>query len=182
MTDTQSRVTEDRHEPVDAVMERLNDPAVAASLVTLLDNAELLSTLVLGLSGLIERGDVIMDSVAESVAELKAAGGSFGDSSALATLKEGAIAARQLAASAPLVEQVLGSSMARPETIELLSEVSAAATDGAARARANDTRVVGVRGALHALKDPDVQRGLGLVVEISRSLGRGMNSRNGLQG
>jgi hypothetical protein len=182
MTDTQSRVSADRHEPVDAVMERLNDPAVAASLVTLLDNAELLSTLVLGLSGLIERGDVIMGTVAESVAELKAPGGPLSDTSELATIREVAVVGRQLAASAPLLAQVLDSSMARPETIQLLSDVSDAATEGSARARANDTRVVGLRGALHALKDPDVQRGLGLVVEISRSLGRQMKPQAGSPG
>jgi len=60
-------------QPIDAVAERLNDPAVAASLVTLLDNAELLSTLVLGLSGFVERGDMIMDAVADGVNEMKAA-------------------------------------------------------------------------------------------------------------
>lgn len=52
-------------EPVDAVMDRLNDPAIAAAMVTLLDNAEMLSTLVLGLAGFMKRGDTIPDSVAE---------------------------------------------------------------------------------------------------------------------
>ena len=162
------------HQPVDAVMERLNDPAIAASLVTLLDNSELISTLVLGLSGFIERGDVIMGSVADSVADFKASGGPLSDSSELNVLREAASVARQAAASAPLLAQVLDSSMARPETIQLLSDVSDAATEGAARARANDTRVTGAFAAVKMLKDPDVQRGLGVLIELSRSLGRRM--------
>ena len=172
MTATETHVDQDTHQPVDAVMERLNDPAIAASLVTLLDNAELLSTLVLGLSGFIERGDVIMDAVADSVAEFKASGGPLSDASELATLREAAGVARQAAASAPLLAQVLDSSMARPETIQLLSDVSEAATEGVARAQTNQTQVTGVFAAVKTLKDPEVQRGLGVLVEISRALGR----------
>jgi len=174
MTAIEAHGAQDTYQPVDAVMERLNDPAIAASLVTLLDNAELLSTLVLGLSGFIARGDVIMDSVADSVAEFKASGGPLSDANELATLREAATVARQLIASAPLLSQILDSSMARPEIIQLLSDVSDAAIDGVARARADDTRVTGAFAALKTLKDPEVQRGLGMLVEISRSLGRSM--------
>lgn len=53
-------------EPIDAVLDRLNDPAVAAAMVTLLDNIDLLSTLVVGLAGFMDRGDTIMDSASES--------------------------------------------------------------------------------------------------------------------
>ena len=174
MTSTETQTGHETHQPVDAVMERLNDPAIAASLVTLLDNAELLSTLALGLSGFIERSDVIMDAVADSVAEFKASGGPLSDSSELSVFREAASVARQAAASAPLLAQILDSSMARPETVQLLSDVSDAATEGVARARANDTRVTGAFAALKTLKDPEVQRGLGVLVEISRSLGRRM--------
>lgn len=63
----ESQMNSVAHQPVDAVTERLDDPAVAASLVARLDNVELLPTSVLGLSGLLERGDTIMDVVAEGV-------------------------------------------------------------------------------------------------------------------
>ncbi len=162
-----------RHQPIDAVAERLNDPAVAASLVTLLDNAELLSTLVLGLSGLIERGDVIMDSIGEAVSEVQKAG-PLPSADNAPSLGELAAAAGAMTNAAPLLSQVLDSSMASPETIDLLSTMSSAATEGAANARANGTKVDGVWGAMKSLKDPEVQRGLGLVIEIARSLGRRM--------
>lgn len=156
--------------PVTAVTERLNDPAVAASLVTILDNAELLSTLVLGLSGLMERGDMIMDAVAEGVGDMKAAALN-GDSNLPSPAEFGAIAG-QLSAAGPLLSNVLESSIAQPETIAVLSDLSEAAAEGRANAIANNTRIDGIRGALRVLKDPEVQQGLGLLVEIARSLGR----------
>lgn len=157
--------------PVDAVVDRLNDPAVAASLVTLLDNAELLSTLVLGLSGFVARGDMIMDAVAEGVNDIKAAGGD-NDGGELPSVGELTTAASQLAASTPVLADLLASSITRPETIALLSDLSEAATDGAANAQANETSVDGIRSAFRALRDPDVQRGLGLLLEIAKSLGQ----------
>lgn len=161
--------TEPATRPIDAVTQRLDDPAVAASLVTLLDNAELLSTLVLGLSGLIARSESIMDSVAEGVHDFRAAGG--GRPEGAPSLAEMTQVARELSDAAPVLQAVLSSAMTRPETIELLSVVSEAATEGAAAARSTDARV-GTVGLMRALRDDDVQRGLGLVIEISRALGR----------
>lgn len=161
------------HQPVDAVAERLNDPAVAASLVTLLDNAELLSTLVLGLSGLMERGDVIMESIGEAVREVQGSGAVTPPDGAPTIAELGAIAA-QLKTATPLLGQVLESPMASPETIDLLSLLSEAGTEGAANARSNDTKVTGAISAVRSLRDPDVQQGLGLLIEIARSLGRRM--------
>lgn len=74
--------------PIDAVEERLNDPTVAAALVTILDNAELLSTLILGLSGFVERGDTIIETVHEAVVEFKA-GTSGGTSTVLGLVSSG---------------------------------------------------------------------------------------------
>lgn len=161
------------HQPIDAVAERLNDPAVAASLVTLLDNAELLSTLVLGLSGFVGRGDMIMDAVAEGVNDFKAAGGAT-KPDGLPTLAEASALAGQLATATPVLHQLLDSALVSPEMISLLNDVSEAATEGAANAKANDTEIGGIRSLVKTLKDPEIQRGLGLIVEIARSLGKRM--------
>lgn len=170
MTTNDSAATAGTRAPIEAVAERLNDPGVAAALVTLLDNAELLSTLVLGLSGFVERGDMIMDAVAEGVQDFKAASKPEGAPS----IAELGATAGALANTGPVLNELLSSAMVRPETIALLSEVSEAATEGVANAKANDTRVGGVRSLLATLRDDDVQRGLGMVVEISRALGRRM--------
>ena len=159
------------NQPVDAVMERLNDPGVAASLVTLLDNSELLSTLVLGLGGFVERGDMIMDAVAEGVGDMKAAASQSGNSELPSISELGAVAG-QLTTAAPLLTNVLESSIATPESIAVLSDLAEAAAEGKQNAAANNTRIDGVRGLLKTMKDPEVQKGLGVLVEIARSLGR----------
>lgn len=156
---------------IDAVVDRLSDPGVAASLVTLLDNAELLSTLVLGLSGFISRGEQIIEAVAEGVNDLKATGAAARPAG-MPSLAELGNVASQLSATAPVLEHVLASSMVKGETIDVLSLLGEAATEGMAKARAADTRVTGIRGALKLLHDPEIQRGLGVLVEISRALGR----------
>lgn len=49
--------------PADALRARLDDPEVAAALLTLLDNAEVLVLVVRSLDGLLRRADAISDSV-----------------------------------------------------------------------------------------------------------------------
>ncbi len=163
-------------EPVDAVVDRLNDPAVAASLVTLLDNAELLSTLVIGLSAMLARGDTIMDSISDGVNEMKSNGFVNPVDVALPTPAEVTGLVSAMSRATPVITDVLDSSMVSTETVDLLSLLSAAATEGAANARRRDTSVRGVRATLHALKDPDVARGLGMFVEIARALGRRLDT------
>ncbi|HWL45672.1 MAG TPA: DUF1641 domain-containing protein [Ilumatobacter sp.] len=158
--------------PVDAVVERLNDPAVAASLVTLLDNAELLSTLVLGLSGLLSRGDSIMDMVAESVGDLKAARANT-ELPSLPSVSELTTLVGQVSAATPTLQALLASPAAQPATIEFLGRLSAAATTGAERARANNTHgPASLMGIRKVLKDDDIQVGLGLLLEIAKALGQ----------
>lgn len=157
-------------EPIDAVAERLNDPAVAASLVTLLDNAELLSTLVLGLSGFISRGEMIVDSLAEGLNDIRTVSASRPEGAP--TLADLRTVTGELVEAAPALRQVLNSAMTQPATIDLLSMLSEAAVEGAETARRNRTEVKGPLGALKAMKEPEVQRGLGLLIEISRALGR----------
>jgi Protein of unknown function (DUF1641) len=159
-------------EPVNAVLERLNDPAVAAAVVTLLDNADLLSTLVLGLAGFLERGDTIIDSVAASVSELKSTTLTNGSKFTVPTPAELAGLTAAMAKATPVITEVLHSEMVNSETVELLSMFSAAAAEGADRARETGATVIGVRGALKLFRDPEVARGLGFIAEIAKALGR----------
>jgi hypothetical protein len=161
------------HAPVDAINERLNDPAVAASLVTLLDNAEFLSTLVLGLGGFVARGETIMDALADGVQEFKtASGSSAGDQQGLPSVSELTGLAGQLSTAGPTLQRVLDSPMTDEATIDLLGLLSEAAGEGLEQARANDTKVTGPLNLVRSMKDPEIQRGLGVVMEIARSLGK----------
>jgi Protein of unknown function (DUF1641) len=159
-------------QPLEAVTERLNDPAVAASVVTLLNHAELLSTLVTGLSGFFERGDVIMNSLATEVAEMRKAQrsnpSSFDVTGAVATAKT---LAGNVNDAMPTLNRLLASGMLNDKVLDVLSMVGDAAVEGAANARRNKTSVHGVMGVAKSLRDPDVQKGLGLLIEVARSLG-----------
>ncbi|MFW2382338.1 MAG: DUF1641 domain-containing protein [Acidimicrobiales bacterium] len=174
MTSTEMHSTESQ--PMDAVRERMNDPAVAASLVTLLDNAELLSTLVLGLSGLVGRGEMIMDSVAEGVHDFKASGGTIRPEGVPSMQEIGALTA-QLADATPLIADALNSSIARPETIDFLAMLSEAANDGVKAANSKPFEKRGIIGLSKVLREDEVQRGLDMFIEIARSLGRHLDAR-----
>ncbi|MGH1502941.1 MAG: DUF1641 domain-containing protein [Acidimicrobiales bacterium] len=174
MSDTSAPTTQApaTHRPSEVVLEKLDDPGVAAALVTLLDNAELLSTLTIGLSGFIARGDFIMEAVAEGVNDLKKGGGPLPtDSGELPKLADMVGIAQELSAAGPALSAVLNSAMVQPEVIGLLSMVSEAATEGVANAQASQAKV-GTIGLAKSLRDDDVQRGLGMVIEIARALGQ----------
>lgn len=141
-------------------------------MVTLLDNSELLSTLVLGLAGFMERGDMIMDAVAEGVNDMKAASSAGSGTTELPSVNEMATLAGQLGNATPLLGQLLDSPIARPETIGVLAALSEAASEGVENAAKNNTEVSGAFGALRALKDPEVAKGLGVFLEIAKALGK----------
>ena len=109
--------------------------------------------------------------LADSVTEFKAARSAVAPGMPLPKLSDLVTVTQELTEAAPTLRSVLNSSMVRPETVELLSLLSEAATEGATRAQLSDTKVSAI-GAVKALRDDDVQRGLGLVIEIARSLGQ----------
>lgn len=158
--------------PSEALARRLDDPATAEALGTLLDNAELLAVLVQGLAGFVARSDTIVEAFAGGVSELKTAAG--GQAAKLPSLAEAGTIAGQLSEALPIINHVLESKMLDPATIEMLAEVSSATTQGFNKARDNDVTVTAF-GAFKALREPEVQRGLGYLIEIARALGRSGN-------
>ncbi|MHB1552846.1 MAG: DUF1641 domain-containing protein [Acidimicrobiales bacterium] len=157
--------------PADVVLERLNDPGVAASLLTILDHVDLLATLATSLSELLQRGDTIIESVTSGVGELAAAAKARPDLQ-LPSPAELSELARELSAATPTLTKVLSSHMVNEQTISVLSLVAESAVEGAERVRADRASITGLRGVLKAVRDPDVGRGLGFVVEIVKALGR----------
>jgi uncharacterized protein YjgD (DUF1641 family) len=105
-----------------------------------------------------------MDSVASGVSELKGArpAGELGE------------LVSALIRSTPVITEIVTSPMVRSETVALLSLVSEAAAEGAARARETPRPLTGLRSAVRSMKDPEVARGLGLMVEVAKALGRRM--------
>jgi len=171
MVDSRAAVVEDRSQ-LEHLVARLNDPLTASALNSLLDNIELLAVLVDGLDGLARKGVVIGDTMADTLNEMRAAGKATGmdlrtTTSQLATLIP------PLAAAAPAIELVLQSGIVEPRPVAVLSEAASALVAGLESAQAKNTRV-GVTGLLRALRDEDVQRGLGFVIEMAKVFGRTM--------
>jgi len=153
--------------PSDALRSKLDDPKVAAALTLLLDNADTLALGAVALDGLLRRADTITSNIEGGLADVKALGGSF--SYAAAPTKRMLEDAPQIADA---VEALLESGMLSREVVTLLGRFAGAIVSGTENARANRTSLSGLLPALRALKDPDVARGFGLLIEVSRALGK----------
>jgi len=155
--------------PSDALRSKLDDPQVAASLSLLLEHADTLALGVVALDGLLRRADTISANIEGSLKDVKNIGDSF---SYLGT------PTKRLAQDAPeiadAVEALLESGMLSREVVTLLGQLAGALVKGTDQAKANRTTVGGVLPLLRALKDPDVGRGLGLLIEVSRALGKSL--------
>ena len=161
----------DHHRPeVERLLDRLEDPTTSRALHTLLDNVELIAVLVNGLDGLARKGEVIGDTIGEVLYEVKAAGRATGLDPAKTT-QQLATLIPTLADASPAINRILDSPIVEPEPIDVLSETAVALVRGLKSAQTNNTRV-GVTGLLRATRDPDVQRGLGFVIEVAREFGR----------
>jgi hypothetical protein len=153
--------------PSDALRARLDDPKVAAALSLLLDNAETVALGAVMVDGLLRRADTISANIEGSLKDAKTIGDSF--SYLAAPTKRLAYDAPRIADAA---DALLESGMLSREVVNLLGALAGALVTGANEAKKNGTTVAGIFPALKALKDPDVARGLGFLIEVSRALGR----------
>lgn len=160
---------------IDRLVDRLGEPQTAASLHVLLDNIELLAVILSGLDGLARKGEVIGDTIAEVLAEVRAATDATGLDLAQ-TSKQLATILPALAEAAPTITRVVESPIVDPEPIAVLSEAAVALAKGLKAAQANQTKV-GLRGLARATRDEDVQRGLGFIIEVARVFGRDLASK-----
>lgn len=155
--------------PSEALRARLDDPKVAAALSTMLDNADTLALGLVALDGLLRRADTISGNIEGSLADVKAIGESL---SFLAS------PTKRLAEDAPKIadaaEALLDSGMLSRDVVNLLGQFAGALVQGTETARARGTSVVGVMPLLRVLKDPEVGRGLGLLIEVARALGKSL--------
>lgn len=163
--------------PGDDLLQRLDDPRIASSLSVILDHADLLATIIVGLDDLLRRGEVIGDSLLCGVAELRVAASTNGQpawpsldiaglSDTVTRLSAAAIGAT------PAVERLLRSPLTDPQTAEVLAQVGEALLEGKEAAAADPRGPKGVFALMRVTKDPDVSRGLGFLIEIARAFGQ----------
>jgi hypothetical protein len=160
--------------PADDLLDRLEEPSVVASLHTLLDHADLLAVLVVALDGFIGRGDVIADSLADAVGELRSAAESSSNPLAGVDVKgliatAGALAG-PLAAAAPALTSML-EKVRRPETVQVVDQLTAAVSE-VQQTGPGDSAPTGVFALLRTLKDPDVARGIDFFVQLAKAFGK----------
>lgn len=147
---------------------RLHDPAVAASLVTLLDHADLLAIIAVSLDGFIARSDVIGDSLVDGVTELRAVmGATESDFDPAALLS----AVKSLAGSLP---QLAPSVVAAVESgaFDQVNALVAGLAQGSAEFETSPVQVTGALSLLRLLKDPDINRAISYAATVARALGR----------
>jgi hypothetical protein len=164
--------------PGDDLIQRLDDPQIASSLAVILDHADLLATIIMGVDGVLRRADVIGDSLASGVAEMRnLAAASNGQrpwpSFDVAALSDSVTRLSAAVVDAtPTLDRLLRSPLTDPETADVLAEVGEALLEGK-RAAAEDPRgPKGVFALMRVTKDPDVSRGLGFMIQIARAFGR----------
>lgn len=149
---------------------RLHDPAVAASLVTLLDHADLLAIIAVSLDGFIARSDVIGDSLVDGVTELRAV---MGATAAESDFDPAALlsAVKSLAGSLP---QLAPSVVAAVESgaFDQVNALVAGLAQGSAEFETSPVQVTGALSLLRLLKDPDINRAISYAATVARALGR----------
>lgn len=170
--------------PADQLRDRLDDPAVAASLNNLLDHADLLAVLLTGLDGFVRRGDQISETLAEAVGELRTAASTAnlpsldGVTSELRAVDLQALAASlasltsALVTATPALNKILNSPLVDPEAADVLAGLGQALVEGRAAATADPGGPKGVFGLWRVSKDKDINRGLGFLVQVARAFGR----------
>ena len=156
---------------VDRLLDRLEDPAVAASLNSLLDNVELLAVLVAGLT----RGERRREPSDGPGRRGHRRTIRLGRGAHALGPRPGPLAEAGAAAMTSISLPMAG--VPEPEPIDVLSETAVALVDGLKAAEAGKTRL-GLFGLWRATRDKDVQRGLGFVVEVAKVFGRDLDKRS----
>lgn len=153
--------------PSEALRSQLDDPEVATALVDILQHADLLALLVVGLDGAISRSEVIGDELLASLADMRTAtdqSGGFNPKEAVASLM----------ALAPLLRALSESGITSPAAVDQIGNIGRGIAGGLTT---EPVKVTGALSLLRQLKDPDVSRGMGLALTLLKSIGANLNSR-----
>jgi len=151
---------------------------LVAAHASLIESLDLLATIIVGLDGLLRRADVIGDSLASVVAEVRDLAASSNGQRPWPSVDLAALSntVTRLSAAAvdatPAVDRLLHSPLTDPQTAEVLAEIGQALLEGKQAAAADPRGPKGVFALIRVTKDPDVSRGLGFMIQIARAFGR----------
>ncbi len=154
---------------------KLSDPVTASAVSSLIDQAGLLAFLLQGIDEFLSRGDVIADSLADGLVEVKSV---TAQSGRLGTVNLSELTANftklllSLSESSPAISELLDSGMFRSDVMQLLAAAADAAVEARQNVAAKAPKIQGVYSLVKSLKEPDVQKGLSYIVELAGALGR----------
>lgn len=162
--------------PGDDLVARLDDPRVASSISLILDHAELLATIIVGLDGMLRRADVIGDNLASGLAEVRelaSNGQPPWPSVDLAALSDTVTRlSSAVIDAAPAIDRLMHSPLTDVKTADVLADLGEALLEGRQAAEADPRGPKGLFALMRVAKDPDVSRGLGFMIHIARAFGQ----------
>jgi len=163
----------------EALLAKLNEPRVAEALYDLLDHLDLLAVLVEGLDALARRGDTIAGNLTKAVGELRLAVSTTPEALKPIDLPKLASSLRILFAAisdaTPGLEALFRSDLTDPRVVEVVSMASRALRKGAEQDKREPVTSWTVFSLLRVLKDEDVARGLGFLIQVAKALGHELN-------
>jgi hypothetical protein len=158
----------------------LDEPQVAAALSNVLDHADLLAVLLVGLDGFVSRSETIGDALTAGIGEFRELTASFprpegiSGNDVVASLITLSAALPQLTrlvthvVDSGVVDPLLDSGVLAPRTVERMAVVARALIQADPP---TEPEPLGMRGLLRLRKDPQIARALGYGVSFLRSLG-----------
>jgi hypothetical protein len=150
------------------LLDRLAAPATLASLQTLLDKLPLLAFAATAVEGFLQRGEELTDNVADSLREAE---------HFTAPLDPEKL--RQVAAGLPkMIDTMMALhdvGLFDRDVVAVLAEVGKQAAGPYREAKRLPDQPVGLWGLFRALRDPDVQRALGVGLHIVKRFGQTFN-------
>ena len=170
------------------LLERMTDPATLKLLSQLLDHLPLAVFALEAVDGFLKRGDVLADSMADGVAELRKGSPNVDPEAlkaAVESLPKLAEAGQRLVSSGLLEEglpkviaaglQMIQAGMLDPEIVVTLGQLGKTGVESYKEATARPVEPVGGIFALwRAMKDPEVQKAMGLFMAVAKAFARKM--------
>lgn len=159
------------------LIEKLGDPKTLTAINSLLQHVELLAFLGEAAEGFLQRGDTVIEAVAESVSDLRTVSRGSDLAKALPTLQKIAKVALEkhtleaivLVADAAL--PVVESGLLDPELVRSVADAGATLAESYEEARAEKPKPMGPLALVGALRDPDVQRTMGFAIAVAKKFG-----------
>ena len=166
-------------DPAATLASRLADPGVANALNTLLDHVDLLALLVESLDQFISRSEVIGDSLAAGLAELRQgsehSGVDVAGIAAAGSQLAGVIpqAAPQLvsAVESGAMEKALATLEVSAEALPQVERLATSLMRGAEQFERAPVEISGPISMMRQLRDPDINRALSYLLTIAKTLG-----------